>query len=285
MIEADIIEDSISDAGIRLTTFQVKFHRFVLPEHNTHRAFSRNFSSSRAIPTAKLIEQVRTDAAKPVHWGANEPGMQAKGELKQLQKVRVESLWQEAALTAADIAEKMAAEGAHKQIVNRLIEPYLYVNGVVTSTEWANFFELRAHPDAQPEIQALAYAMLSAFEDSEPKVLKMGEWHLPYVKQDERSHPFLALPENKLLLSKISAARCCRVSYLKNDGTKANISEDLALCERLVGARPLHSSPFEHQATPDEMSPVKGVAKWNNKELHGNFVGWCQFRKYIEQSM
>lgn len=278
MIEAKVIEDSVSEQGKRITTLQIKFHRFILPEFNTHRVFSRNFSSSRAIPTKKLLEQVRNDPATPVHWGANQAGMQAERELEGDALKNAQFAWKRAAESAALMAETMSDLGAHKQIVNRIIEPFLWANGIVTSTEWDNWFELRAHPDAQPEIHELALRMQDAMAASAPRLLKAGEWHLPYITEEERNDPFYEIEANKLsnMLAKISAARCCRVSYLKHDGTKANKDEDLALFMRLAGAEPLHASPLEHQATPSH---------YNEKHLWGNFFGWTQYRKVWEQQV
>lgn len=276
-IEAKVIEDSISREGKRITTLQIRFPRFILPEFNTHRVFSRNFSSSRAIPVKKMIDMVRNAPARPIHWGENQAGMQASSELSDQKKVSAKLLWGNAAKHAADIAEAMMDIGLHKQVANRVMEPFMMVNGIVTATEFDNWFELRAHQDAQPEIQALAIQMRHAMAESIPRELKPGEWHLPYVTTEERNDGFFK--KNPELLRQISAARCCRVSYLRHDGTTASISDDLALCEKLVGAKPLHASPFEHQATPDIFNEVHG---YHNPELHGNFVGWCQYRKMIE---
>ena len=276
-IEVKVIEDSISQEGKRITTLQIRFPRFILPEFNTHRVFSRNFSSSRAIPVKKMIDMVRNNPARPIHWGENQAGMQASSELSDEKKVAAKLLWTNAAKRAADTAEAMMELGLHKQVANRVLEPFMMVNGIVTATEFDNWFELRAHPDAQPEIQQLAMQMQEAMRASFPKKLIVGEWHLPYVTEDERNDQFFkANPE---LLRQISAARCCRVSYLKHDGSAASVSDDLALCEKLVGAKPLHASPFEHQATPDEFDEVHG---YHYPELHGNFTGWIQYRKQIE---
>lgn len=280
MIEAKVIEDSVSPTGKRITTIQVKFHRFILPEFNTHRVFSRNFSSSRAIPTAKLIEQVRTNPALPVHWGQNQPGMQASEELSGAALDNAMQQWNMAANLAADMAEAMAAAGAHKQIVNRIIEPYLYVTGIVTSTEWENWDSLRAHPDAQPEIHELALKIREARANSTPRLVDSGEWHLPYVTEEERTDGYYHGKEE--LLAKISAARCCRVSYLKHDGTCPSISDDLALFERLAGSVPIHASPLEHQASPDALYED---CSYCAPYLHGNLHGWKQFRKMYEQTI
>ena len=289
MIEAKIIADSISAAGKRITTMQVKFHRFILPEFNTHRVFSRNFSSSRAIPTTKLLEQVRTQPALPVHWGKNQAGMQAAQELDEITREGVKSQWIQAAHHAAHYAESMSLLGTHKQIVNRAIEPWLWAHGVVTATEFDNWDELRAHEDAQPEIHELALRMIEARNASTPRLLEPGQWHLPYITDEELEDPFYKIEANanSNMLAKISAARCCRVSYLKHDGTKANKDEDLFLFQRLAGAVPLHASPLEHQATPDILvaAPRGQMSSWQDESLHGNLKGWIQYRKLWEREI
>jgi len=282
MIEAKVIKDSVSEYdGTRITTLQLKFHRFILPEFNTHRVFSRNFSSSRAIPTNKLLEQVLTDPAMPVFWGKNQAGMQAEEELDPLTKRSAKASWIESAKEAASRAAIMAQMGVHKQIVNRVIEPYLWATGIVTSTEWDNWDSLRRHKDAQPEIQELAVQIHRAISDSNPEFLRRGQWHLPYINSEE---VYNILDIN--LLKKISAARCCRVSYLKHDGTSPNIEEDLTLFNRLAGSVPLHASPLEHQATPDEYHYTDGGYTrmgYKHPHLHGNFKGWIQHRKQWEK--
>lgn len=290
MITAKIIEDSISEAGDRLTTLQLVYPRFIHAEMLTHRVFSRNASSSRAIPVAKMIRMVREEPAMPIHWGKNRPGMQAVEELTGDELEEAKSLWMRAATCAANAADLMNKLGVHKQVANRILEPFQHISVVVTGTEWDNFFSLRAHPDAQPEIQALAFEMLHAFKGSVPKVLVPGDWHLPYVADEDWAVIKAAYPsdaEKQIeLAKKISAARCCRVSYLKHDGERATVEEELALCDRLAGARPIHASPFEHQATPDVLTPSSRgkMAVWKNPGLHGNLHGWIQYRKQIEAS-
>jgi len=280
MISAKIIADSISEAGKRLTTLQLTYPRFVHAEFMTHRVFSRNASSSRAIPVAKMIEQVRNDPAMPIHWGKNQPGMQAHEELTGADLTLAQYRWRAAAHEAADSAESMMKLGLHKQAVNRILEPFQHIHVVVTATEFDNFFELRAHEDAQPEIYELAIQMKTAMGASTPVLLQPGEWHLPYVSAEDQSRI-----GDINLCRNVSAARCCRVSYLKHDGHPSTIEEDLALCDRLVGARPLHASPFEHQAAPDQqLQKPNGEFWWANGHLHGNFVGWIQHRKIIEHS-
>lgn len=289
MISVKVVADSISEAGKRLTTLQLVYPRFIHAEFMTHRVFSRNASSSRAIPVKKMIQMVRDDPAMPIHWGANQPGMQAREELSKHLKDAAIGVWCRAARSAANYAEEMEQLGLHKQVANRILEPFQHMHVLVTATEWDNFFELRCHEDAQPEIRELAHVMRFKMATSKPKLLKQGGWHLPYVTEEDwggvcdmlGGEGFSAQVE---CAKKISAARCCRVSYLKHDGTNPSIEEDLKLCERLAGSRPIHASPFEHQATPDTLVHVVDEVEWNVPYLHGNFVGWIQYRKQIEQS-
>lgn len=284
MFEAKIIAHSISEQDKEIITFQLKYPRFIHSEFLTHRLFSRNASSSRAIPVAKMIEQVRTNPAMPIHWGANQPGMQADNEVHHTGDAK--DLWKEAANKAADVAEEMLDMGLHKQVANRILEPYQWISVVCTATEWDNFHALRSHKDAQPEIKLLSDMMLEARAKSTPQLLKAGEWHLPYIKPDDYTEveTYLGrkgiLPRSELvedLLKEVSAARCARVSYLTHDGKPTTVEADLALCDRLAGAQPFHASPFEHQAAPDYFDDKYN--HWRNKELHGNFVGWIQARK------
>ena len=276
MITAKIIEDSISEAGVRLVTMQLCYPRFIHSEFMTHRVFSRNASSSRAIPVKKMLEMVRNEPAMPIHWGANQPGMQASQEVQHVGVAK--DLWCIAAKKAADIAEEMEKMGLHKQVANRILEPFQWIHVIVTATEWEGFFELRAHPDAQPEIHELAIRMREAMEQSTPKLLKRGEWHLPYISEEERGMYF------EKVLCQMSAARCARVSYLTHDGQKPDPQKDIELYERLVGSKPMHASPVEHQATPDTYYKEGSFQEegWGSEHLHGNFVGWKQFRKSLE---
>lgn len=283
-IEAKVIEDSISEAGIRLTTFQVKYQRFIHSELMTHRVFSRNASSSRAIPIKKVLEAIRDNLAMPIHWGLDEKGMQANTEADEELQAKGEALWKAAGESACHFAENMAEPGFHKQICNRITEPYQHINVVISATQMSNFYALRRHPDAQPEIKALADAMWTAQEASTPQLLKHGQWHLPYVLKEERESNYLS---NEL--TNVSAARCARTSYMTFDGKPSILEKDVALCEKLVGADILHASPFEHQATPDWLTKNKrkGIFRfakheWANPDLHGNFTGWCQNRKFMD---
>lgn len=273
MIEAKVVEDSVSGAGKRISTLQLIYPRMIHSEFMTHRVFSRNASSSRAIPVKKMIEMVRNEPAMPVHWGKNQSGMQAGEQLSGKELDLAKAMWLVAARNAADMAEEMNLLGLHKQVANRILEPFQHIHVVVTATEWENFFSLRDHEAAAPEIQAVATSMKMALNSSIPKLLKTDEWHLPYVGAGER----VGMSEG--LACKVSAARCARVSYLKHDGSTPSIDDDLVLYERLVGSMPIHASPVEHQATPDSYDHLHG---WRNYKYHGNFVGWIQNRKLVE---
>jgi thymidylate synthase ThyX len=279
-ISAKVIEDSISSYGICLTTMECRYPRMVHSEFNTHRVFSRNASSSRAIPVDRLIQDVIDDPAMPVFWGKNKPGMQAIEELTGGEKEAAISKWLKARDDAVANARLLAGSGVHKQLVNRIIESWCHIRVVVTSTEWANFYALRRHPDAQPEMKALADAMWEAKQASKPKLLQPGEWHLPYVLEEEiQAHGGLTDPFGAL--RKLSAARCARTSYLTHDARKPNVDEDVKLCERLLGSG--HMSPFEHQGTPDSKPYYNSIwkyrrNKWKNQHKHGNLVGWIQYR-------
>jgi hypothetical protein len=286
-ISSQIIADSISPQGIRLTTFQLRYPRFIHAEFMTHRMFSRNASSSRAIPVSRLIEDIQRDTAMPVHWGKNQSGMQAVEELDEDAKRQVQACWGSAREEAIAWAQTMHNVGAHKQIVNRILEPFSHINVVCTATDYANFYALRRHKDAQPEIKVLADAMWDAQQNNVPQLLLPGEWHLPYVLDEEIRELDGPTGPCWTMLKHLSVARCARVSYLTHEGKVPNIEEDLRLYVRLVGGNPLHASPAEHQATPDtENEQSVGFSEmvhysWDQPKQHGNLTGWRQYRKTL----
>lgn len=318
--QATIIADSISNEGIRLTTFQLRYWRPIHSELMTHRVFSRNAGSSRARPSVTIIEQVAENPWMPIHWGKNQPGMQANIEQDELVYIPIvlqkawnafagddwddglkavppQKAWHFTAHLNALMAQRFDEAEYHKQIVNRLLEPFTYIDVVLTATDFKNWFALRNHPDAQPEIQNLAQVMLKAYKDSEPVLLEPGEWHLPYILEEDwdaaqyklqEGHVTRDTPSYKELLEivrKISVARCARVSYKAFDGKVAPIEKDLELYHQLLVSEPLHASPAEHQATPDVSEVVYITDQyedlWRRPYLHGNFQGWCQYRKML----
>jgi len=262
-ITAKIIADSITEDGNRLTTMQLMYPRFIHAEFMTHRVFSRNASSSRAIPIAKMIENIRRDPAMPIHWGKNQPGMQADEEIGEYEKYVSVNIWRQAMDNACVLAEELAKLGAHKQIANRLLEPFQHIHVVVTATEWDNFFALRDHPMAQPEFQELAGQIHELYKTNTPKFVAFGDWHLPYTQESDGAVPGRIIK---------SAASCARVSYMNHEGKESRWEEDVKLYERLTTADPPHMSPVEHQA----------MAVPGNK-FYANFRGWRQHRWELER--
>lgn len=279
MIKATILLDSINEYGNRLTTFELHYPRFIHEELMTHRTFSRNASSTRAVPTKKLIAEAVSDdlRAEPVEYRHNSKGMQGGEPLRGYDLAVVKNRWRKAALQAATIAEGMAAAGADKQTVNRILMPFIHIHVVVTATEYMNFFGLRLDAGADPTMRALAEAMWAAYATSTPRLLKYGEWHLPYA---DAMHPTILVGHQDPNI-KVSVARCCRVSYRSFDtGKHSTFEEDLALYERIAVAVPMHASPCEHQATPAKFD--KEVGMWEgDTTLWGNFQGWIQYRKTL----
>ena len=262
-ITAKIIADSITEDGNRLTTMQLMYPRFIHAEFLTHRVHTRSASSSRAIPIAKMIESIRKDPAMPIHWGKNQPGMQADEEIDKIAMHRAKGAWLGAMDSACRYAEELANLGVHKQIVNRLLEPFQHIHVVVTSTEWDNFFALRDHPNAQPEFQELAGQMHCLHLMNTPTPVAFGDWHLPYTQESDG-------PLHKRIVK--SAACCARVSYVNHEGKESTEEEDSKLYLRLITANPPHMSPVEHQAMA-----VPG------DKFYANFRGWRQHRWELEQ--
>lgn len=264
-----ILDSTYKDS--RITTMQLRYPRLIHSEFMTHRVFSRNASSSRAIPVEKMLRQVREEPAMPIHWGKNQSGMQAREEVDNI--VEAKTLWLAAAKEAASIAATMMEMGLHKQVVNRILEPFQYISVIVTSTEWDNFFALRDHPDADPNIADLARKMRVVYDDSQPQALTRGTYHLPYITAFEWEE-YASGKCGIDALIKCSVARCARVSYMTHDGDLPNMDKDIALYERLAFAEPPHLSPLEHQATP---------RPYYEHPYSGNFSdNWAQFRKYFE---
>lgn len=269
-VRAEVIKDSISPWGVRLTTIEATFNRFVLAEFNTHRVFSRNSASSRAIPFPRQLERVSQTPAMPVEWRYEQKGMQG-GELLSPEDEEVAiATW----LAARDDAIKHASTlhdlGVHKSIKNRLLEPFMFHTVIVTATDWQGFWGQRCSKLAQPEIRVAAEAMKDAYDLSEPTPIGLGDWHLPYIFEEDISEAlreFGRLAEQAL--RQVSVARCARVSYLTHDGHRS-LEADLNLYNRLVSADPMHASPLEHVATPNPDATL------------GNLFGWSQLRHHVE---
>lgn len=304
---AKVIKHSIAqNTGIELITLQTRMPRIILAEFNTHGAIAKNARSTRAVPTKKLIEEVRTNPYIPSKWGYNNPGMQSKEWVTDPKEIaELEAQWIADANEAANRAEWYLNRDKpiHKQWAGRQLEPFMWVDSVITATDWTNFQTLRNHEDAQPEFHQLAEAIKTVIGRSIPNVLKPGEWHLPYVNEDDYQNCFEFLSgrdyfhnkkiSNKedlssLLTRHLSVARCARVSYTPFDGN-GSVEKELERYDNLVTSKPVHSSPTEHQATPDiylteddiEYCSGYGPLGWQYPEEHGRFMGWRQFRHQI----
>ena len=275
MIKAEIVCDSMAPSGVRLTTFVLTYPRFIHSEFMTHRMFSRNASSSRAIPVKKSIQMVRDNPAIPLAFTKNQKGMQGGAALDQEAHDKAVKAWLEGRDRAVEIAERLADLEVHKQYANRVLEPWAHITVVVTATDWDNFFALRCHEAAQPEIHALADQMYEAYIGSKPMHIKWQSWHLPFIDEEDLvvTKNFCwanGLSTTKMLIKR-SVAKCARVSYLNHDGSRTTIDQDIELYERLVGSAPIHASPAEHQA--------KAIR--DPKLRSGNLRGWIQYRKLL----
>jgi len=271
MYEAKILADSISTAGHRLTTMQVTFPRIVLAEFNTHRMFSRNSASSRAIPVEKMISRAMNDPFIPIYWGKNQKGMQAERELTEIERMSAEDVWLNARERVVGAVRDLLEYGVHKQIANRLLEPFLWHTVIISATEWKNFFALRCHKDAQPEIRKVAEMMRDLYQASFPEHINIGEWHTPLMADAEKFD--LQVNHGVDFLKKVSTGRCARVSYLTHDGQRDPLA-DVELADRLQASG--HMSPFEHVATP-----LESAVAFEDELWCGNFYGWKQFRKEL----
>ena len=297
IIKAKVIADSVSPSGERMTTMEIEYPRFILAELNTHRMLSKNSASSRAIPVKAMHEQIMQMPAGPVYWGKNQPGMQAKEAVTGPDLSEAIYIWNKAKEDAVHWAQAMAERlGIHKQIANRITEPWMVMKTVISGTEWANLYYLRNHPDAQPEFHELAYKMHEAQKNSCPQELHPGEWHVPYVNVSrdfstnqlryfDSTGDYLTAEQARI----ISASCCAQVSYRKNDDTMEKAQK---IFNQLIHSKPAHASPVEHQATPMDLPTTCAYEPetWEPGVTHvsangdlwsGNLRGWIQHRKLI----
>lgn len=305
-IIATVIADSISSWGKRLTTFEIVYPRFIHSEFMTHRLFSRNCASSRAIPSKKIFKLIDESPAVPIHWGKNQSGMQAYQELDQpiIYEESVytpNELWHKAKSSSISYASALASTGYHKQITNRIVEPFQMIKAVVTATEYDNFYWLRNHHASQPEIKELGECMIKASSQSEPILrtrsspIPKDEYHLPYVSNDERDQYSL---DNCI---KLAVARCAAVSYRNED---YQLEKSKQIYDRLIGDDRKHSSALEHIGRVMDIPRIqhvpglpKGTYIMSYSSLEpgisqidrdgffwsGNFKGWIQYRKLIPE--
>lgn len=276
MIDVKIVADSMAPSGVRLTTFVLTYPRFIHAEFMTHRMFSRNASSSRAIPVKKQIVEVLKNPVVPIAFLKNQKGMQGGEPIPNQDEARM--AWLRGMHDAVRIAEKLSDMDVHKQYANRILEPWAHITVVCTATDFANFFALRCHSAAQPEIHELADKMYLVYQVSPPQQLKEGQYHIPFmddkldwvIGEDGLTNELIE--SEPLLQVKRSVARCARVSYMNHEGKRPTVEEDLKLYDRLVGAAPIHASPAEHQASASSDPNLRS----------GNFRGWVQYRKTLQ---
>lgn len=272
-INATVICDSINKVNNkRLVTLQLTYPRYILSEVNTHRILSKNSSSSRACPASKVRNNIRNGMFAPVYWGANQRGMSANTQLTGWRKAIAKGLWKINGYINTGFHYLLECLGVHKQICNRIVEPWVVTHTVITGTEWDNFFQLRYNKSAQPEFIILAKCIHDAIKASSPRVLENNEPHLPYITNEDRVN------HTVVDCIKVSVARCCRVSYKNNNSnTLSEFDKDVALFERLF--KDHHMSPFEHVGFVCNQGRI---TKDLHHELQRNFRGWYQFRGFIE---
>lgn len=342
-IEAKIVADSKNEFGNRITTMQVTFPRFILAELNTHRIFSKNSASSRAIPFEKMLKSVEENPFIPIAWQKDHKGMQGTEYFTNQEEINVcKSVWLKARNSAIDCSKGLNFDwttfGGHdsvtKQLCNRLLEPFMWHTVLITATEWENFFALRCPKyriyesptpkdfrskkdfivayekdngdcsnatemfwqernkgQAEIHMMALAEAMWDAMNESTPKELKAGEWHIPFgdgIEWTEKNWTdelscLQPLEDGKTdrgttAKIKIATARCARVSYtvVGEEGKEANYENDIKLHDRLAESG--HWSPFEHCARAMDLRFDIEDRTFPN-EWSGNFKGFIQYRK------
>lgn len=316
-ITAKVICDSISEQGIRLTTFELEFPRLILSECNTHGAIEKNTSSSRAIPVPKMLDHILEQNLKPIYFGSKKSGMQAGDELEGIPLEVAKGLWEDSLEKAVFYANQLDALGVAKEVTNRVTEPYQLIKAVWSATDWDNWFNLRLEKDADPNICMLAFKMHEAMSNSEPVLLKKGEYHLPYVNQYqsiEEETPYNVFyfdrdcdhtVEHCLTLQeaiKYSVASCAQVSY-RSEGMTLEKAEKI--WNMLVKSEVVHASPLTHVATPlvecvdyfletgYEVNLPHRPDSWEQGVTHmrrdgtlcsGRFAGWIQQRHLIENN-
>lgn len=297
MITATVIADSLNVAtNDRMTTFAVTIPKFLLAELRTHRllhvddsrdalclsdalaaydadvpsVLSVNAGSSRAVPMTTMMRRVHDDPFVPV-W-RKDGKMMKRGELMNVMEVSDNyDDWMTAMHDVLAVAERMRRRGTAREIVNRLLEPFAFVDALISATEWKNWFALRDHPRAQLEVEDMAHKMRLALDASTPEHLEPGKWHLPYLTNEE-AH-WITYSGPLFGVAMVSSARCARVSVRSfATGLPSTVDEDLALYRKLTGDTPKHLSPTEH--------PAQAAFE---HQRYGNLVGFKSYRKVAFQ--
>jgi len=256
---ATIIADSISQTGKRITTFVLpRFPRCLLAELNTHRQLSRNAESSRAIPVSRRIQKILEDPYIPA-FTRNQRGMVGE-TLSENEIAYATAIWKQAMQEMIGHARWLVNNNIHKEMANRLLEPFARVPVIVTATEWENFLILRTAENTAPDFRAVALEMQKLLGLCKPQRCADDDWHKPFWTEDLREYQL----EEQL---KICSARCARISYSNHNGNY-DAQKDLELAERLITDG--HWSPFEHIARPVY-----------DDQPTANLRGWQSFRTYL----
>jgi len=277
-----------------LVTILNKYPLWIHQELLTHRAFSRNTASSRAIPIKRMIEAAQDDPAMPIHWYRNEPGMQGYQPMSKIEIDDARDIWLRARDSAVLHALHMSDTNAHKQLVNRLLGPFIHTIACISATEWSNFFGVRLHHSTEPHMRDLAQVILAAVEKNPVQQLQPQQWHLPFIQGEdmEEAHKLYDNPEfggsYEDILIPLSVARAASTSYKTVDNLHMTSERANALYSKLVAQVPLHASPAEHVAQADGcVDYYEQILKthkkvWLHPQDHRNFVGFCQQRSMLK---
>lgn len=317
MITAKVVAHSINSFNNEIISFLITFPRMILAEFNTHRRFSRNSASSRAIPFKKMVQSVIDNPFVPLVWQETHTGMQGSKYIKDPDKIQELTMeW----LQARDYAVKQATNldklGVTKQICNRLLEPFMWHTVAFTTTELENFFGQRSsiyindlsnkshrsineylhynyHPEkqnekkyilpgalvdwmelnqgkAEPHMMLLCEAIFDAYNQSEPDVVFMNDWHIPFRNDILNQFNGISIKE----AIKVSSSMMARTSYTVFDEVKeVTFEKHLKLHDDLIPDK--HWSPLEHPARASQYIQ-------DSRNFTG---GWEQYRHLIERGI
>ena len=300
--QVKVIQDSINTSGDRMITYEIETYRYIWAEVLTHKMLVKNAQSSRAVPVKSVASVNEQNYVEPIVWGKNKAGMSSSEELEGDKLEEAKKLWNIAAVNAFNSSRLLSDIGLHKQVSNRITEPFSRIKAVISGTEWDNFFWLRTDEEAvQPEFYDLAWKMLDARNQSTPFLLRQNELHVPYIeRQVEAKDGLVHYYSNNKEVSmqdamKISASCCCQVSYRKLDSTYAKAME---IYDKLFSGPKPHLSPTEHQAIALNNNRATLLERiFTNRLAKGishvdrdgylwsaNLKGFIQYRKIMESN-
>ena len=320
-IRVEVVLKSINTlSGTKMMTLRCHYPRIIHAEVKTHSQLKTNSASSRAVPVRAMNESILNDVAMPVRFGANQGGMKDKGvehdgrvyHPSHMVNFNGRNAWQVVADEAVGWSDALDEAGYHKQICNRLTEPFQWMDVVMSGSEWANFLWLRCDEDADPTLQVLADLCLQAYLHDSWDELGEGDWHLPFVQYwrcpktnkqlwytyDVNGDDIdLTLEEAQLVSMSVAA----QASFRKADAT---LEKALKIKDKLFGGRKVHASPSEHQAKvvrepyiwpceetdypsctdlydmPDGITHITKDGRYGS----GNLIGWIQLRQLIDNN-